>query len=116
MKLDSRKVLLHLEQGYTLKLRMGSIFPSLKTCPQHLLLPKLCIHIQTDKGLQRGRQKKANQSRKSGERNHPGQKTGLELCQQEWEEIKAERIWQRPMENISARKTVGQKVWDKQNN
>lgn len=53
------------------------------------------------------------QSRKSGERNHPDQRTGLELSQQEWDEIKGEGIWQRPMENISVKKTVGQKVWDK---
>lgn len=56
------------------------------------------------------------QSRKSGERNHPDQRTGLELSQQEWDEIKGEGIWQKPMENISVKKTVGQKVWDKQYN
>lgn len=79
--------------------------------PTPAITQTICIHIQTDRGLQRGRQKKAKQSRKSGERNHPDQRTGLELSQQEWDEIKGEGegIWQRPMENTSAKKTVGKK-------
>lgn len=79
--------------------------------PTPAITQTICIHIQTDRGLQRGRQKKAKQSRKSGERNHPDQRTGLELSQQEWDEIKGEGegIWQRLMENTSVKKTVGKK-------
>lgn len=69
--------------------------------PTPAVTQTICIHIQTDGGLQRGKQRKAKQSRKSGERNHPDQRTGLELSQQEWDEIreKGEAIWQRPAEN-----------------
>lgn len=86
--------------------------------PTPAVTQTICIHIQTDRGLRRGRQRKAKQSRKSGERNHPDQKTGLELSQQEWDKIReeGETIWQRPTENTSARKRVRKKVWDRQNN
>lgn len=77
--------------------------------PTPAIIQTICIHIQTDRRLQRGRQKKAKQSGKSGERNHPDQRTGLELSQQEWDEIKGEGIWPRSMENTSASKTVGKK-------
>lgn len=54
MKLDSRKMLLPLEQGYILKLRMGSIFPCLKTCPPQLLLPKQYAFTFKQTGDSRG--------------------------------------------------------------
>lgn len=97
----------------------GPIFPMLRDMsPTPAVTQTICIHIQTGGGLQRGRQRKAKQSRKSGERNHPDQRTGLELSQQEWDEIgeKGETIWQRPTENTSARKRVGKKIWGRQNN
>lgn len=68
------------------------------------------IHIQTDRGSTGAGKRKQKQSRKSGERNHPDQRTRQELSLQEWDEIKGEGIWQRLMEKTSARKTVGQKA------
>lgn len=90
---------------------MGSIFPGLKACPQHLLVPKQYTFTFKQTGDSTGAGKrKQKQSRKSGERNHPDQRTRQELSLQEWDEIKGEGIWQRLMEKTSARKTVGQKA------
>lgn len=119
MKSDSRKVLFGSGVRLLTEAENGTHLSMLKDkSPTPAITQTICMHIQTDKGLQRGRQKKAKQSRKSGERNHPDQRTGLELSQQERDEIKGEGegIWQRFMENTSARKTVGQKVWEKRNN
>lgn len=75
--------------------------------PTPAVTQTMCIHIQMDGGIPEG-QRKAKQSRKSGERNHPDQRTGPELSQQEWEETReqGDTIWQRLMKNTSARKRM----------
>lgn len=98
--------------------KQDPIFPMLRDMSSTPAVTQtICIHIQTDGGLQKGRQKKAKQSRKSGERNHPDRRSGLELSQQEWDKTrdKRETIWKRLTENTSARKKVEKKVWDRHN-